>query len=88
MKTLLERDYVKLIYSPEKKHLTQRWLGFANIKQFKEAIDATVTISEKNDVKKILSDTRQQAVVKKEATDYAASVMPLLIKNGLKKMAF
>jgi len=88
MKTLFKTENAELIYDEEKNTLYQRWIGFSGLEPFMEAIDKAVEISEQYKVDYILSDTREQAVVKKEGTDYAASVMPKLVKKGLKKMAF
>jgi dTDP-D-glucose 4,6-dehydratase len=79
---------VKLEYTASKMLLTQVWTGFATSEQFREGIDKTVDFIGKNAVKVIVSDTRNQKVVKPEDSKYAASVMPKLFGNGLKAMAF
>lgn len=88
MKTLLKNNFVELSYYAGKKLLIQKWTGYIEVDSFKKAIDEVMAASSDYTVEKILSDTRDQAILKREATDYAASKMPELIKRGLKKMAF
>lgn len=76
------------VYESDTEILTQNWEGFSTSQEFKEAIDKTVDFVKNNPVKGILSNTQDQGVVKKEDTEYAASVMPKLFMSGLKGMAF
>ncbi len=83
-----QNDYVKITFDKNKKRLTQKWTGFASSNIFREAIDKTRDFVKNNDVKTILSDTLDQKVVKSEDADYAASVIPTMVSNGMKAMAF
>jgi hypothetical protein len=85
---IVNKPYARVVYNPEKKRLYQTWEGFASVDQFKAAIDASVDCFRKHEVDTILSDTTGQAVLAKEGSDYAASVMPELAANGMKKIAF
>jgi len=83
-----QNDYVKITFDQNKKRLTQKWNDFATSNIFREAIDKTTDFVKENDVKTILSDTLNQKVVKSEDADYAAGVIPILVENGMKAMAF
>lgn len=83
-----DKKFAKITYDPATQRLTQTWLGYATSENFREAINKSVDFSRQHPVKAIISDTKKQALVKKEDTDYAASKMPELVKNGLSKMAF
>jgi hypothetical protein len=69
------------------KVMTQKWNGYSSSQVFREAIDKSLEAVKKNGVKAILNDTLEQAVVKPEDSQYAASVMPKLFISGLKAMA-
>lgn len=69
------------------KVMTQKWNGFSSSEVFREAIDKSLEAVKKNGVKAILNDTLDQAVVKPDDSQYAASVMPKLFMSGLKAMA-
>jgi hypothetical protein len=69
------------------KVMTQKWNGYSSSQVFREAIDKSLDAVKKHGVKAILNDTLEQAVVKPEDSQYAASVMPKLFMSGLKAMA-
>ncbi|MGD9992856.1 MAG: hypothetical protein AB7S69_06120 [Salinivirgaceae bacterium] len=69
------------------KVMTQKWNGYSSSQVFREAIDKSLDAVKKHGVKAILNDTLDQAVVKPEDSQYAASVMPKLFMSGLKAMA-
>jgi hypothetical protein len=77
-----------ITYNANKKRLYLKWFGFPSSEEFCRAIDATVAFSQKQTFYSMLSDTLEQDVVAKPDTDYAASVMPELVNNGLKGLAF
>ncbi len=77
-----------ITYNNDEKLLIQTWNDFATFEIFKEAIDATVKFSSLHPVFYLLSDTTHQKVVSKQSSEYAKSIMPQLLRNGLKKMAF
>ncbi len=69
--------------------LIQHWRGFASTEKYREAIFQTVDLFKKNKLNKILSNTKNFGIVKKEDTDWTnAYSMPLLIENGLLYVAF
>lgn len=88
MEKLMDTDFLQVLYYPEKKRMVQNWSGFINTEDFKKTIDQVIALSEKYKIEKILSDTSKQSILKMEATDYAASVVPKILKNGVRKMAF
>lgn len=88
MQKILEKPYATIYIDAAKKRLYQAWFGYLTVEQFKAAIDLSVECFKKNELTTILSDTTHQAVLAKEGSDYAASVMPVLMENGLKKIAF
>ena len=85
---VFKNDNCTLLYSERENLLTQVWKDFASFDSFKNVIDTSVLISQTHRVRFILSDTTKQKIVSKECADYAQLKMPLLIRNGLKKMAF
>lgn len=71
------------------KCLIQNWKGFASSERFRESIKKTIELFEDKKLNKILSNTKDFGMVKKEDTEWVGTYsMPLLIKNGLKYMAF
>jgi hypothetical protein len=85
---VLSEKNIQIEYLPQQACLIQTWNGYLSSADFRKAIDSTVEFAKKNNVAAILSNTQQQGAVKKEDSNYAASVMPELVKHGLKKMAF
>jgi len=89
MKLVYENECVEIFVDETKKLVVQRWgEKYAQYAPFKEAIDKTVEIFKSGANQLLLSDTRFQPIVGNEATDYAASMVPTLCQNGMKKMAF
>lgn len=71
------------------KCLIQNWRGFASSKNFREVIEKTHDFFNEMKLDKILSNTRDFGMVKKEDTDWVnAHSMPILMKRGLRYMAF
>ncbi len=83
-----QNENIKITFDSKKKRLTQEWSGFAKSGVFREAIDKTVEFVKANPVETVLSDALNQSVVKSEDAEYAASVLPTMVKNGMKAMAF
>ncbi|WP_017731131.1 hypothetical protein [Nafulsella turpanensis] len=79
---VIERD-------DELKCLIQNWKGFASSERFREGIQKSIDLFKDKKLNKILSNTKDFGMVKKEDTEWVNSYsMPLLIKDGLKYMAF
>ena len=71
------------------KCLIQNWKGFATSERFREGIQKTIDLFKDKKLDKILSNTKDFGMVKKEDTEWVNSYsMPLLIKSGLRYMAF
>jgi hypothetical protein len=86
---LYQKPYLTLEYDEPQKCVIQHWKGFATSEQFREGIQKTVEFFEKKNPSRLISDTKDFAVVKKEDTDWVATqATPNLIKHGLKFMAF
>lgn len=86
---LFERPYVTLELDEPLKCLTQRWKGFAKSEQFREGINKSLEFFQQKQIDKIISDTQNAALVKKEDTDWVATVItPKMMQHGLRRMAF
>lgn len=84
-----KNDCVEIFIDTEEKLLLQVWKKeFPSHKDFKDGIDVTVELFKNHQLNKLISDTRSQPSADKVNTDYAASVMHILIGYGLRKMAF
>ena len=89
MELLFKNDCVNIFLVKEKQLLIQVWgKEYPEFVDFKDAIDKTVLYFRQYSLHKLLSDTRAQPLASYKNTDYAASVVPELIKLGMKKMAF
>ena len=86
---LLEKPYLTIEYDREMNCILQHWKGFAKSEEFREGILQSLNFFKQMKADKIISDTRNFSVVKREDTDWVAKdITPLLVKSGLKKMAF
>jgi hypothetical protein len=88
MQVVLEKHNVTIIYDGSRKRLYQTWNGYLTVNEFVAAIDLSVAYFREYGIETILSDTTNQAVLAKDGAEYAVSVMPALIENGLKRVAF
>lgn len=88
MVKVFDTTFATILMDLENQMLIQTWKGFAKVDEFKQAIDVSVSCFKNHSLSYILSDTTQQAVLAIEGSNYAAAVMPELIANGLKKIAF
>jgi hypothetical protein len=88
MQKVLEKPNAVITIDAENGILHQKWIGFIKVEDFCRAIDLSVECFRNYPLSYILSDTSDQAVLAKEGSDYAASVMPDLMQHGLKKIAF
>lgn len=86
---IFEKPYVLIEYDPQKKLLIQNWKGFATSEQFREAILKSVDVFKQKNVTRLLSNTKDFSLVKKEDTEWAATYAAgQMIQHGLKAMAF
>ena len=86
---LFERPYVTLELDEPFKCLTQRWKGFADSQQFREGITKSLEVFQQKQIDKIISDTQNASLVKKEDTDWVATtITPKLVQCGLRRIAF
>lgn len=71
------------------KCLIQNWRGFANSDKFRDGIKQTEELFKDKTLNKIISNTKDFGMVKKEDTEWVSNQsMPILIERGLKYMAF
>lgn len=71
------------------KCLIQNWRGFATSDNFRDGIKKTEELFEDKSLNKILSNTKDFGMVKKEDTEWVSNhSMPTLIERGLRYMAF
>jgi hypothetical protein len=86
---LYQKPYLTIEHDENLSCLIQRWKGFATSEQFREGIRQSVSYFEEKKMNKLISDTKDFAVVKKDDTDWVAShATPIMVRNGLKYMAF
>lgn len=86
---VFENQNIVIERDEQLKCLIQNWKGFATSERFREAIQKTIDLFEDKNLDKILSNTKDFGMVKKEDTEWVnAYSMPLLIENGLRYMAF
>lgn len=84
-----QKPYLTLEYDEKLTCLIQRWKGFATSEQFREGINQSVNYFKAKKINKLISDTKDFAVVKKDDTDWVAGhATPIMVQNGLKYMAF
>jgi hypothetical protein len=86
---LYEKPFLVIEYNAPKKLLIQHWKGFATSLQFREGIEKSIEIFKQRNVTRLLSNTKNSAVVKKDDTDWAATyAVGQMLQHGLKSMAF
>ncbi len=87
---LYQKPYLTIELDEKLQCLIQNWKGFATSEQFREGITQSVKFfQEKKNINKLISNTKDFAVVKKDDTDWVANTAtPLMVQNGLKYMAF
>ena len=84
-----DKPHCKIEYDPETKCVTQTWKGYAKSKEFRESLLATVEVFKNHDATAIISNTRDSRVVDQVDAEWVADEMnPILIQNGMKKIAF
>jgi hypothetical protein len=85
---IFEAPTITVEYNPEKFQIIQKWTGFSTSEVFRTAIMKTTEFARSNMVKSVISDTLEQAVVKPEDIEFAASRMPRVAFGNIKAMAF
>lgn len=79
---------VTVEYNEEKHQIIQKWKGFSTSEVFRDAIMKTTEFAKANKVTSIISDTLEQAIVKPEDIEFAASRMPMIAFGNIKAFAF
>lgn len=86
---LTQKPFVTIELDETLKCLIQNWKGFARSEDFRTAINESLEFFKKGGIDKIISNTKDFALVKKEDTDWVAQVVtPQMVQNGLRYMAF
>lgn len=86
---LVNKPFVTIERDSELQCLIQTWKGFAKSESFREAINQSLNFFKKGGINKIISNTKDFALVKKEDTDWVAQVItPQMVQHGLRYMAF
>lgn len=86
---LIDKPYVTIERDDELKCLIQTWKGFAKSEDFRAAINDSLNFFKEGDINKIISNTKDFSLVKKEDTDWVAQVItPQMVQHGLRYMAF
>lgn len=77
-------------YLPELHCVLQTWKGFAVSEKFRQSIRKTIEFFQTNTLaSSIISDTTQQDAVKPQDAEWVATyATPILVKHGLRKLAF
>jgi len=83
-------DCCELVYDKKNKIVIQNWNKYIGSVEFRQAIEKTIELFKVNkNTKAIISNTVKIGVLKNEDAAWAATYAnPILIQNGLKKMAF
>ena len=86
---LFTKPFLTIEHNADIACIIQHWKGFAKSEEFRQGIENSVEAFRQTRANKIISNTKDFAVVKKEDTDWVATqVTPLLVQLGLKYMAF
>ena len=86
---LIEKPFVTIERDDQLNCLIQTWKGFANSDDFRAAINESLEIFKKGNFDKIISNTKDAALVKKEDTNWVAQIVtPEMVQHGLRYMAF
>ncbi len=86
---IINKDNIKFVYNKEKARVYEVWNGTVDTKDWREAHVQLVEFSKKEKITTIISNTQELGILKKADADWASEVTtPLLIKNGLKALAF
>jgi hypothetical protein len=70
---LLQQPYLTIETLNDNRVLLNEWRGEVSLNDFQRAIDNIVHYTERLQPRYVIVDTRKQAVLSKEATDYAVS---------------
>lgn len=87
---IYDKEFCRIEFNKDNGVLSQHWNGFTDAESFKEAIMFTLDFFQKEpSAKYLISDTLNQKAVRPEDGEWVAKeINPLLVKAGLKKMAF
>ena len=86
---LYQKTYVTIEQDEQLKCLIQNWKGFATSANFRDAINQSLEVFKKGGLDKIISNTKDAALVSKEDTMWVAKeITPQMVEHGLRYMAF
>ncbi len=83
------QPHCEIEYLPDTLCIVQTWHGFADSARFRESLEKTIAFAEANEVRGIISDTREQRIVAAEdITWLSREGNPRLVAAGVRKLAF
>jgi hypothetical protein len=86
---LFQQPYLTIEYNAETKCLSQHWKGYAKSEQFRAGIEKSIEICKQRKPGKLISNTKELAVITSEDTQWAATyATPIMVQQGLKYLAF
>ncbi|QHT66190.1 hypothetical protein GXP67_05655 [Rhodocytophaga rosea] len=86
---LFQQPYLTIEYDAQSKCLSQHWKGYAKSEQFRAGITKSIELCQKHKPSKLISNTKELAIVTQEDTQWAATyATPMMVQHGLKHMAF
>jgi hypothetical protein len=88
MDKIFDREYVQISYDNAASLLYIDWKGIVSTHEFLAAMDFIYHATIQRNPDYLLIDTRLQAPVQKEATDYASEKMSMLLGQSIKKVFF
>jgi hypothetical protein len=88
MLTLIYTPYVTVTYEADINTIGQYWRGFCTSEQFREAITKSIEYFKQYNADKLLTDTAEQSLLKKEDTDWVTEKGKEFVMLGMKAQAF
>ena len=86
---LFKTDYLVIEFIEEFNYLAHHWSGFCTSDEFRNGISRMVDFTKEYSVEKILTNVRDQDLVRKEDTDWLTNVaIPKALSNGVRAQAF
>ncbi len=83
------QPHCQIEYLPDSLCIVQTWQGFAGSAQFRESLEKTIAFAQANEVRGIISDTREQKIVSAEDITWLATKgNPRLMAAGVRRLAF
>jgi hypothetical protein len=85
---LFDEKYLRIEVDKNQDLMVQTWKGNVSSEEYREGVLKVLEIFREQKVSKVISDTKEQANVKKEDVDFEEKLVPEFIKSGMKCYAF